>query len=280
MSWAANEMASASFGDQRLNQRGASLLDTLGAKPTLSIPAAARGWDETQAAYRFFDNPKVSAEKVLEPHAGATLERAREHPTVLAIQDTTELDYTGKNDIEGLGPLTYETQRGLYLHPTFLVTPERVPLGVFDAWMWARDPETFGQSSAHLPLEDMESVRWLEGYQRIGEVAHQLSGTQLVYLADREADIYELFVEADGAPLELLVRANHDRALTDGAKLRQQLEQAPALGSVTFEVPRTASRRARTVTQTIRAARVHIRAPDGKARLGRGCERGRRERSG
>lgn len=65
MSWGAQEMAAAQFGDKRLNTRAASLLDTLGAKPTLSIPGAARGWAETQAAYRFFDHDKVSAQTVL-----------------------------------------------------------------------------------------------------------------------------------------------------------------------------------------------------------------------
>jgi hypothetical protein len=267
MSWAAQEMAGARLGDQRLNQRAASLLQTLGAKPTLSIPAAARGWAETQAAYRFFDHAKVNAETVLEPHVAATVERARAHPVVLAIQDTTELDFTGKDDIEGLGPLTYEAQRGLHLHPTFLVTPERVPLGVFDAWIWARDPQTFGQSSQGLPIEDKESVRWLEGYQRLVEVAPQLPQSQLVYLADREADIYELFVEAAGAPVELLVRASHDRALEGGGKLRETLHEAPELGTVTFELPRTAKRRARAVTQSLHARRVSIRAPNGKATL-------------
>ena len=158
MSWAAQEMAGARLGDRRLNRRAATLLESLGAKPTLSIPGAARGWAETQAAYRFFDHAKVSAETVLEPHGEATLERARAHPVVLAIQDTTELDFTGKNDIEGLGPLTYQAQRGLHLHPTLMVTPERVPLGVFDAWLWARDPDTFGQSSAGLAIEDKESL--------------------------------------------------------------------------------------------------------------------------
>ena len=272
MSWAAHEMAGARFGDRRLNQRAASLLDTFGAKPTLSIPGAARGWAETQAAYRFFDHARVSAETVLEPHVAATLERARAHPVVLAIQDTTELDFTGKDDIEGLGPLTYEAQRGLHLHPTFLVTPERVPLGVFDAWLWARDPEHFGQSSKGLPIEDKESVRWLEGYQRLGEVAPELPDTRLVYLADREADIYELFVEANNTAVELLVRANHDRALTDGAKLRQQVLDSPSLGAVTFELPKTAKRRARTVTQSLHAKRVRIRAPKGKATLAASVE--------
>ena len=270
MSWAAHEMAGASFGDERLNKRSASLLETFGAKPMLSIPAAARGLAETLAAYRFFDHDNVSAEKVLEPHAACTLERAREHSLVLAIQDTTELDYTGKNDIKGLGPLSYEAQRGMYLHPTFLVTPERVPLGLFDAWMWARDPETFGHETSHLPIEEKESVRWLEGYQRLTEVADELPETQLVSLADREADIYEMFTETKTSSVELLVRAQYDRVLVDekmpreGRKLREKLDKAPVLGEVTFVLPKTAERPEREVTQSLRAARVTIRAPSGK----------------
>jgi hypothetical protein len=43
-------MAGVQLGDQRLNRRAAKLLDTLGSKPTLSIPAACRGWGETLAA--------------------------------------------------------------------------------------------------------------------------------------------------------------------------------------------------------------------------------------
>ena len=86
------------------------------------------------------------------------------HDVVLCIQDTTEIDYTGKHDIEGLGPLNYEARRGLYLHPTLAVTPERLPLGILDSWSWTR------------PLEgaDRESVRWIEGYQRLCEAQQHL----------------------------------------------------------------------------------------------------------
>ena len=45
-----------------------------------------------------------------------------EHPVVLYLQDTTELDFNGQA-IEGLGPLSYEAQRGMYLHPTYAVSP-------------------------------------------------------------------------------------------------------------------------------------------------------------
>lgn len=53
---------------------------------------------------------------------------------VLCLQDTTELNFNGQ-EIEGLGPLSYEAQRGVCLHPTYAATPEREVLGVLDAWM-------------------------------------------------------------------------------------------------------------------------------------------------
>ena len=132
------------LGDVRLNRRARKVLARLGDKPTASIPAACGGWDETRAAYRLFDHDNVTAQQVLEPHYQASQKRMAEHRQVLCIQDTTELDYTGKSDIEGLGPLNYETRRGLYLHPTIAVTPERLCLGAIDAWSWSREPGSLG----------------------------------------------------------------------------------------------------------------------------------------
>ena len=128
------EMHSVAPGDARLNRRACRVLGQLGDKPTVSIPSACGGWTETRAVYRLFDRAEVTAEKVLAPHMACTVERLREHPRVLCIQDTSELDYTGKTDIQGLGPLNYETRQGLYLHPTLAVTPDRLCLGVLDIY--------------------------------------------------------------------------------------------------------------------------------------------------
>jgi hypothetical protein len=98
---------------------------------------------------------QVTAQKILEPHYRSTLERIKHYPVVLVPQDTTELDYTGKNDIAGLGTLNYENRRGLYLHPSLAITPQRLSLGLLDSWSWTR------------PFEDAEkeSIRWIEGFQ-------------------------------------------------------------------------------------------------------------------
>lgn len=89
-------------------------------QPLESIPVSCRGWAETKAAYRFFDNDKVTGDKILAPHRRATFERMEVHPTVFLIQDTTHLNYstqyqrkdiglvwTTKETMPNLGPQRY-----------------------------------------------------------------------------------------------------------------------------------------------------------------------------
>lgn len=265
MSALAAELALIELGDQRLNRRARRLLEKLGEKPTLSIPAACGGWGETRAAYRLFDHREVTAEAVLAPHVACTEERLREHPRVLCIQDTTELDYTTKKGIAELGPLNYESRWGMYLHPTLAITPERVPLGLLDAYSWARAPASLGQEKdPNRSLEEKESVRWVDGFARVNELAEHLTDTRLTYIADREGDIYDLFVEAPcpehGA--DWLVRIQHqERVLADGRKLRAVIDAAAVLTEITFDRPASNGRRARTVHQQIKVVRVTLKAP-------------------
>ena len=58
--WVDEEMSAVNLGDVRLDARSAVLLSSLGDRPNLSIPAACRGRAEMEAAYRFFDNDKVT----------------------------------------------------------------------------------------------------------------------------------------------------------------------------------------------------------------------------
>jgi len=95
----------------------------------------------------------------------ATMQRMAHHRVVLCAQDTTELNHSGQTQTQGLGPLTLQTNRGLLLHPTLAITPDRLCLGVLDAEIWARSDDTFGKSGerSHKPIEEKESYRWIEG---------------------------------------------------------------------------------------------------------------------
>jgi hypothetical protein len=146
----------------------------------------------------------------------------------------------------------------MYIHPTLALTPEGVMLGTLDAWMWKREPK------GEAPFK--ESIRWVEGYERIAEIAAAMPATRLVYIADREGDIRALMDRAAalGHPADWLIRCLHNRTLAEGGKLWAELEQAPVLGQVQFTLPRNGARKARTVVQTVRMARFELPPHGGK----------------
>ena len=193
----------------------------------------------------------------LAPHWARTAERMRAQPVVLCIQDTTELDFNGQ-EIDGLGPLNYEARRGMYLHPTYAVTTDREPLGVLDAWMWAREKRGTDGSRPGLT----ESKRWVEGYQRVAEMAADMPDTRLVYVADREADMVEMMRCARdlGTPADWLVRAKHNRCLPDedGTKLWERTTSGTPLGEITFAIGSRENQKGRTVRQQLWACEVEI----------------------
>ncbi|WPL14288.1 IS4 family transposase [Thiorhodovibrio litoralis] len=174
-------------------------------------------------------------------------------------------DYTTKKGIVGLGPLNFESRYGMYIHPTLAVTPERLALGLLDLHTFVREPGSLGQDKdSRRPLEEKESVRWVDGYARVNALAEELSDTRLTYVADREGDIYDLFVEAPipENSADWLVRVQHrDRCLADGRKLNEALDAAPVLTEITFERPATKGAKARQVTQEIKVVRVTLKAP-------------------
>jgi hypothetical protein len=280
--WVLHETKTADFGDQRLHRRYELLLERLGDKPSLSIPAACPAPAETEAAYRFFDNPRVGVQEVLKPHQDATLQRIRQEAVVLIPQDTTELDLTRRQEKVG-GPLNDESRWGLFAHPLLAVTPQCLPLGVIGATIWCRDAMEFAKTPAQKrrqrkarPIEKKESFRWLSGYRRACEVAEQSPGTTVVSISDSEGDIYECFVEGvpgEGRRAEWIVRACQDRALAkEDRDLRQRLCCTRVLGTLTIQVSqrnastgsqrkRKQARAARKTKVSVRAMRVMLRAP-------------------
>jgi hypothetical protein len=276
--WIEQELCTVHLADKRLNARYRVLLDRLSSKPTLSIPAACNGWAETQAAYRFFDNDRLAAKELLQPHYDATLARIRQHPIVLVPQDTTEFNLTRAQEKIG-GPLSDEKHWGLHDHVALAVTPQRLALGVVHSFPWARDPEDFHKrdQARNKPIEDKESYRWLEGYRRVCEVAAQCPNTQIVCLSDSEGDIYECLEAAgsiEGPKAEWIVRACQDRSLAGetGGKLWAQAASGPVLGTLRIEVSmrpaqshdgskRRQARSARTATVTVQSCVVTLQAP-------------------
>lgn len=261
--WASEMIGEVALGDERLNRRWASLVEAFAEHPAESIPEACGSWAATQAAYRFFDNGAVRPEQLILALAAATAKRSAGLPLLLAVQDTTSLDYTSHTDTEGLGPLEHPKHQGLFVHTTLAVNPVGgVPLGILSQETWARDPEVEGKRDKRkvLPIEAKESARWLLALKQT-EVRFG-PATRVLTVADREADIYELFALAHELVGDWLIRARHDRNLVgDERHLLATVEQAPVSACTSVELARTDQREARRAKLEIRRAEVVLRPP-------------------
>jgi hypothetical protein len=233
--WIEAEMQDTDLGDKRLNRRLDQILSAFDEHPTASIPAACGGWNETVAAYRFFDNDAVTQEKVLESHLISTRRRMAEQKVVLLVQDTTEIDLTRPDQqVVGAGPLDAGKRRGAFLHPLEAFTTDGLPLGAAWAKMWTREEQKSRdltesqkrQRRRNTPIEEKESWRWLEGLQESRAVAQELPDTQCVCIGDSEADIFELFAEPRGeSPVHWLIRACRERPLVNDEHTENSSDQ-------------------------------------------------------
>ena len=273
--WAEEEFGTVRLYDERLKQRLYTIAQNFYSCPEANIPEACGSKARTMGAYRFFQNPKVTMDVVLTAHTESTIERIKQYRVVLAPQDTTTLNYSAHPMTEGLGPITTvdNSSIGLLLHDTLAFSEDGTPLGVLDAQCWARDPEDKGKRyrRKYLPIEQKESMKWLHSFQKVAEIQKLCPETMLISIGDREADIYELFLEATKEPdgPRLLVRAEKTRSRqVEQEFLWDMMANQDVAGCLEVHVPRRGSRKARDAWVDVRFAKVNLTPPKRYSKAG------------
>jgi hypothetical protein len=273
--WVEQELEGGEFPDQRLKARLGKLLSDLGKRIGETVPMACQDWAATKAAYRFFSNPRIDEGVVLAGHFAATTARFAATPgTILVLHDTTEFSFT-RDTPEAIGRLSFVKGRhvthtvcGLLLHSSLALTSGGVPLGLAAVTFWTR--KTFKGTNAlrgkvnatRIPIEQKESVRWLDNLTRS---TRQLGDpSRCVHVGDREADIYELFCAAHEAKTHFLVRTCVDRlAGRGGTTVSRKMEREPIRGEHEVEV-RDDHGRVSTARIELRFCRMTVHPPVAK----------------
>lgn len=172
-SWTEDEFAEIDFNDDRLNVRFAEVVNRLSANAGQSIQVACADWANTKAAYRFFSNSKVNAESICGIHAKSTSERINaacenSKSFILAVQDTTFLNYSYQPKTPGLGEISNfkssQSKRlktvGFILHSCLALNEDGVPLGLIDQKLWTRTADKIGniiksgKNMTRIPIEE------------------------------------------------------------------------------------------------------------------------------
>jgi hypothetical protein len=270
--WAQAEFATVKL-EPRLLRRAITIARDFFARPMAQIPQACETWARAKAAYRFFANPKVTMQTLLTGHYHSSIERCQHEPLVLAVCDSSALNYTAHPLTSGLGPIGSHKEGpiGLWLHETMAFTPSGVPLGLIDVQCWARDKDTFGIKHARKqrPIEEKESHKWLDSWAATCRAQEQSPNTQFVMVADRESDVFELLVQARGQRAQLLIRAEQSRKLLDEELcLWPFMQTQPFAGELKVHAGRCGDQPARIARLAVRYAKVTLNAPAARKHLG------------
>lgn len=265
--WIEQELSYVKLGDKRLDRRLSLLLEQFSEMPQSSIPEACGSQAATKATYRFFSSERVEVGALRQGFFQATSERARAYDMVLAIQDTTELNFSTHPKTQGLGYLDHPACRGIKLHSTLAVSPDGLPLGLLDQQSWIRPEQEYGKKSQRRikATKDKESQRWLNSVRAVE--ARLEPSSRCVVIADREADIFDLFAQQRRAGTELLIRAAHNRrtAGTPNLLLHRVLT-FPVAGVTRVPLRRARDRKARQAQLAIRFGEVAIEGPRHRAK--------------
>ena len=245
--WAEQEFSGCELGDERLSQRLIKIVSDQTAQPHGSYAQAAGGnRHDLKGYYRFLNNERsdLNLESILQTHRTQTLRRMKNERTALIVQDTTDLNFSTRTHCEGLGQIgtnqTGAKSRGLRLHSSLALSDVGLPLGILQLQGYA--PQLAKGKDRQRPIEEKESYRWLEGFAAAMEIAAFLPNTRVISVADREADMFELFDfrrRQAGRKAELLICAKSDRCLeATECKLFEELAAAPRARRVSIPVPR------------------------------------------
>jgi len=273
-SWCQSELASLELGDQRLQRRAQAVLQARWVQPQASFYGSFDSWAAAKGAYGLIEHATapLSMESLLAPHTEATQARMAAEAVVLMPQDTTTLNYTGLRQTTGLGPLGKASGRGLWLHSLLAYRPDGVALGVLQARSWAREEPcaTDPRGRNAKSIDEKESGRWVDALRVGAAAARRMPQTQLVVIADREGDLYELHDAVQTGPdnLHTLIRAQHDRNLVGHQKLWASMAQQPAGERCRIDLPRRSGQSARTATLEIRWSAISIESPKTGAKKG------------
>jgi transposase-like protein/transposase Tn5 family protein len=263
-SWAVREFAETDLGDARRTQRLVALATLLAQRPGASLPKACGSRARLKADYRFFDNAAIEAQALLASHVAATTTRLAAVPRVLAVQDTTELDWTAHPATTGLGPLAHPAHQGLPVHTTLALTPERVPLGLLAQQVWAREPAATGQrvTRTRRPIAEKDSQTWLTSVEAVLAAHTPCRQTRFICIGACEADGYDLFLHERPSGVDLLVRAAWNRRVDQPERyLWAQVAAHPVVATRTVRVPRRGAQPARPATLKVRWCLVLLCPP-------------------
>jgi len=259
------EFAGLDFNSKRLEERFIRTMETLSKQPDKSIWFCSENRAEAKAIYRMLGNEDLSYKEILQSHRESTIKRIiSEGKTILAVQDTTTLNYNKHNKTAGIGYVSDKTL-GLNIHSCLAVTTDGLVLGLLSQMSYnrpqAKDDSRSKDSKKSRNFEDKESYRWSATMKE--STAFLPETVKVITVCDREGDIYELFGAAESSNRLFLIRIAQNRMSVDDCLIMDSIREKECMGRMQITIPRDSRRnlKERNVILELRFGCYEIKRP-------------------
>jgi hypothetical protein len=262
-----SEFSGINFGS-KLKKRFIKTMETPEASPQKSIYLAGHNRAEAKAIYRLLGNDSFDISEVKRSHKSATIERIKSSGAViLAVQDTTSINYSAHKKTEGLGYCCDNTL-GINVHSCLAVTGDGVVLGVLEQSAITRLESkdlTLPAEKRKRPIEEKESNRWLVTMTQ--SMVGIPDETKVIHVCDREGDMYELFEKAQETNQTFLIRVAYNRHADDDKKIIDTIKEVEASGRLNVLIPRNSrdNTKERSATLEISYREFNVKKPQSLA---------------
>jgi len=176
--FAQENFGDAELGDQRLTKRLVRAALRMLEHPEGTLPAKMQTPADLKGLYRLVDHDQVTHAAVLQTHRELTLSRmAESEEVVLLIHDTTQLNYTSRKSLEGLGQLAAGGGKGYLAHNTLAVKEDGSVIGLANQILYLRPkvPKKEPREKRR-QRRNRETRLWKAGSEAVGPPRRRASG--------------------------------------------------------------------------------------------------------
>ena len=178
---------------------------------------------------------------------------------VLVLCDTTEFNINNHRgritDFEGIGATSNNSSLGFFSHNLMVVDRDKKsPLGWSDIHLFNRpvDNIAYTRPNSSVPIEEKESYKWI-GPCLDSKKSVLKQSAHVLFVMDREADIYEVMERLPDSKSDILIRMRHDRKVINSnnekIKVIDDIGQAEVRHRVEFEVTGESKKRKKRIAK-------------------------------
>jgi len=263
--WLFEEFGKVDFRDGRQRRRLFAIARVAVDAPSGKISAMFRCAREREAAYDFFECPRVKHSTLIDGIAMACVERCTA-PHVFVAIDGSSLTLTDRRLAKDFGALGSRAKgRGLKVITALAIDGDGTPIGVCDQQWWARQKglKRTSKAARKRSVSEKETQHWLNAIAATTErFARACVGTRAWFVLDREGNSWPVLEACQASGHLFTIRASRDRRLqhkgTHKLFLRAALERQPVLGGYKLAVAAGPKRKARTANLSIRVRTVTL----------------------